>query len=153
MQAAALDGEGRLWTVEMGPQGGDELNQPQKGLNYGWPIITYGEDYDGTPIGEGITAQDGLEQPVYYWDPVIAPSGLAIYDGAMFPEWNGDILVGGLAAQALVRLDLDGDRVAGEARYLEGIGRVRDVAVAADGSLMLLTDADNGQMVRVTRAE
>lgn len=153
VQAAALDGEGRLWTVEMGPQGGDELNQPQKGRNYGWPIITYGEDYDGTPIGEGITAQDGLEQPVYYWDPVIAPSGLAIYDGAMFPEWNGDILVGGLAAQALVRLDLDGDRVAGEARYLEGIGRVRDVAVAADGSLMLLTDADNGQMVRVTRAE
>ena len=153
VQSAALDGQGRLWIVEMGPQGGDELNQPQAGLNYGWPIITYGEDYDGTPIGEGITAQEGLEQPVYYWDPVIAPSGMVIYDGEMFPEWQGDMLVGGLVAKALVRLDIEGDRVAGEDRYLEGIGRVRDVEQAADGSLMLLTDADNGQMIRVTRAD
>ncbi|WP_112873218.1 PQQ-dependent sugar dehydrogenase [Paracoccus endophyticus] len=151
VQAAALDGQGRLWTVEHGPKGGDELNRPQAGKNYGWPIITYGLDYSGKPIGEGITAQQGLEQPVYYWDPVIAASGLAFYDGAMFPEWQGNALIGGLVGRALVRLTLDGDRVTGEARHLQGIGRVRDVEVARDGSVMLLTDARNGALVRVTR--
>ena len=151
VQAAALDAQGRLWTVEHGPKGGDELNRPEAGKNYGWPIITYGLDYSGKPIGEGITAQQGLEQPVYYWDPVIAASGLAFYDGAMFPEWQGNALIGGLVGRALVRLTLEGDRVTGEARHLQGIGRVRDVEVARDGSVMLLTDARNGALVRVTR--
>ena len=89
LQAAALGPDGALWTVEHGPRGGDELNRPEAGKNYGWPIITYGQDYSGRPIGDGITARDGMEQPIYYWDPVIAPSGLAFYDGAMFPAWRG----------------------------------------------------------------
>lgn len=150
LQAAALGPDGALWTIEHGPRGGDELNRPEPGKNYGWPIITYGEDYSGAPIGEGITAREGMEQPIYYWDPVIAPSGMAFYDGSMFPEWRGSILVGGLSAQSLVRLTLSAGRVAGEARYLEGTGRIRDVDVARDGSIMLLTD-DGGQVLRLTR--
>lgn len=151
LQSAALAPDGTLWTVEHGPQGGDELNRVQSGRNYGWPIITYGEDYSGAPIGNGETARDGMEQPVYYWDPVIAPSGLAFYEGAMFPEWDGDLLIGGLVAQALVRLQVQGDKVTGEARHLQGIGRVRDVEVQPDGSLVLLIDADDGKLVHVTR--
>ena len=104
IQAAALDADGQLWTVEHGPQGGDELNRIEPGKNYGWPVISYGQNYDGSPVGEGITAREGLEQPRYYWDPVIAPSGMAFYDGAMFPEWQGDLLVGSLTPGALVRL-------------------------------------------------
>ena len=150
VQAAALDGQGQLWTIEHGPRGGDELNRVEAGRNYGWPVITYGEDYSGRPINEGITARDGMEQPVYYWDPVIAPSGMVFYDGAMFPDWSGDILTGGLRDQSLVRLRLADGRVAGEARYLKGIGRVRDVEVAADGAIMILTDAADGAMIRVT---
>ncbi|WP_192181070.1 PQQ-dependent sugar dehydrogenase [Mesorhizobium amorphae] len=150
VQAAALGPDGALWTIEHGPRGGDELNRPEPGKNYGWPIITYGENYSGAPIGEGITARDGMEQPIYYWDPVIAPSGMAFYDGSMFPEWRGSILVGGLSSRSLVRLTLSAGRVAGEARYLEGTGRIRDVAVARDGSIVLLTD-DGGQVLRVTR--
>ncbi|MDT1062868.1 PQQ-dependent sugar dehydrogenase [Paracoccus sp. CPCC 101403] len=151
LQAAALDGQGRLWTVEHGAKGGDELNMPQAGRNYGWPIITYGEDYSGKPIGKGITAQDGMEQPVYYWDPVIAPSGLVFYDGAMFPEMRGDALIGGLKSQSLVRLKMSEGRVTGEQHLAEGIGRVRDVAVDADGSMLILTDADDGALIRLTR--
>ena len=151
MQAAALGPDGALWTVEHGPRGGDELNRPEAGKNYGWPIITYGQDYSGRPIGDGITARDGMEQPIYYWDPVIAPSGLAFYDGAMFPAWRGSALIGGLSSRSLVRLTLEAGRVSGEARYLEGTGRVRDVAVARDGSIMLLTD-DGGQLLRITPA-
>lgn len=152
VQAAARDAQGRLWTAEHGPKGGDELNRPEPGLNYGWPVITYGVDYDGSPINEGITAQDGMEQPVYYWDPVIAPSGMVFYDGEMFPEWQGDILIGNLQRdQAFTRLRLEGDRVAGEARHLAGQGRVRDIAIAADGAVMLLTDEDNGALLRVSR--
>lgn len=150
LQAAALAPDGRLWTAEHGPRGGDELNHPQPGLNYGWPVITYGIDYDGTPIGAGLTARDGMEQPVYYWDPVIAPSGMVFYHGALFPDWQGDLLIGGLAGQALVRLTLDGERVTGEARYLQGQGRVRDVGVARDGAVMILTDADDGALIRLT---
>lgn len=152
VQSAALDGNGQLWTVEHGPKGGDELNRPEAGKNYGWPVITYGVAYSGAGINKGITAQDGMEQPVYYWDPVIAPSGMAFYQGAMFPDWNGSALIGAMqAGGGLVRLVLDGDRVAGEARYLTGIGRVRDVAVANDGAVMLLTDAENGALIRVTK--
>ncbi|SNR35369.1 PQQ-dependent sugar dehydrogenase [Paracoccus sediminis] len=152
IQGAALDGQGRLWTVEHGPKGGDELNRPQAGRNYGWPRVTYGMDYSGGPIGEGITRLEGTEQPVYYWDPVIAPGQMTFYDGAMFPDWRGDLLIGGLQAEALVRLDMNGGRVAREARHLQGIGRVREVEVARDGSIMLLTDERNGRLIRVTSA-
>ena len=153
MQAATLGPDGALWTVEHGPRGGDELNKPRKGKNYGWPEVTYGIEYGGQTIGEGETARDGIEQPVYYWDPVIAPSGMAFYDGEMFPEWQGDALIGGLAGQALVRLQIEGDRVTGEARHLQDIGRVRDVDVAPDGSVVILTDATNGALIRVTRGQ
>ncbi|WP_108661815.1 PQQ-dependent sugar dehydrogenase [Acuticoccus kandeliae] len=153
LQSAALAPDGALWTVEHGPRGGDELNRPEAGRNYGWPIITYGLDYSGRPIGEGITEKAGMEQPVYYWDPVIAPSGMAFYEGDLFPEWEGSILIGGLRSGNLVRLTLEDGRVSGEARYLDGIGRVRDVAVARDGSIHLLTDAENGALIRVTPAE
>lgn len=152
LQAAALAPDGKLWTVEHGARGGDELNQPRAGLNYGWPVITYGLDYSGLPIGDGVTARNGMEQPIYYWDPVIAPSGMAFYQGALFPGWQGDLLIGGLASQALVRLTLAGGRVTGEARYLQGQGRIRDVDVARDGSIMVLTDAPNGALIRVTPA-
>src|SRR5690606_6520180 len=128
IQAAALDLQGRLWTIEHGPRGGDELNRPEPGKNYGWPIITYGIDYPGDKIGEGITAKEGMEQPVYYWDPVIAPSGMIFYDGEMFPEWKGDLFVGGLGSMKLVRLKLENDRVVGEEWLLQDRGsRIRDV--------------------------
>ncbi len=151
IQAAALDPQGRLWTVEHGPKGGDELNMPEAGRNYGWPVITYGVQYDDNPIGAGITAKDGMEQPVYYWDPVIAPSGMLFYEGAMFPEWQGDILIGGLRAESVVRLKLEGDRVAGEQRLVQGIGRVRDIEVAPDGALLVLIDGDPGSLIRLAR--
>src|SRR5690606_28774682 len=145
----ALDAQGRLWTVEHGPRGGDELNRPQPGRNYGWPIITYGQDYSGAPIGQGITQREGMEQPVYYWDPVIAPSGMVFYQGTMFPELRGDALIGGLQAQAVVRLRITGDRVSGEQRLVEGIGRVRDIEVAPDGAILILTDG--GALIRLAR--
>lgn len=151
IQAAALDPQGRLWIVEHGANGGDELNRPQAGRNYGWPVISYGQSYDGTPIGAGLTARQGMEQPVYYWDPVIAPSGMVFYDGAMFPEWRGDALIGGLRAGAVVRLKLQGDRVVGEQRLAEGIGRVRDIAVAPDGALLVLIDGKRGSLLRLSR--
>jgi len=151
IQSAALDPQGRLWTVEHGPQGGDELNRPEPGRNYGWPVITYGQDYSGAPIGQGITSREGMEQPVYYWDPVIAPSGMVFYDGPMFPEWRGDALIGGLRAQAVVRLKIEGDRVTGEQRLAEGIGRVRDIEVAPDGALLVLIDGERGSLVRLAR--
>ncbi len=151
LQAAALDPQGRLWTVEHGPSGGDELNRPQAGLNYGWPVISYGQNYDGNPVNGGVTAQTGMEQPVYYWDPVIAPSGMAFYQGEMFPEWNGNALIGGLQAGAVVRLTLDGDRVTGEQRLAEGLGRIRDVEIAPDGALLVLIDEDPGALIRLSR--
>ncbi|PZR89303.1 MAG: glucose dehydrogenase [Stutzerimonas stutzeri] len=153
LQSAALAPDGALWTGEHGPRGGDELNQPQAGMNYGWPVITYGLDYSGAPIGDGLTAQDGMEQPVYYWDPVIAPGGMTFYEGVLFPEWQGDLLIGGLASQALVRLSLADGRVTGEARYLQGQGRIRDVDVARDGAIVILTDAENGALLRLTPAK
>lgn len=140
----------RLWTVEHGARGGDELNIPAAGKNYGWPVITYGEDYSGKPIGEGITAKAGMEQPVYYWDPVIAPSGMAFYDGKLFPAWKGSLFVGGLKAQRLVRLTLDGDRVAGEEWLLADVGeRIRDIAEGPDGALYVLTDNDKGRLLKL----
>lgn len=149
IQSAALGPDGAIWTVEHGPRGGDELNRPEAGLNYGWPVVTYGENYSGTKVGKGITAAEGIEQPLYYWDPVIAPSGMAFYEHELFPDWQGSILIGGLAGQALVRLQLDGTTVTGEARYRQGQGRVRDVDVAQDGSVMILTDSGNGELIRL----
>lgn len=149
-EGAALGPDGALWTVEHGPRGGDELNRPQSGRNYGWPVITYGEDYSGAPIGKGITRHKGMEQPVYYWDPVIAPSGLTFYEGSRFPAWKGSALIGGLASEALVRLAIEDGRVTGEARYFEGEDRIRDVVVARDGAVMLLTDSSDGKLIRVT---
>lgn len=154
LQSAALDGEGRLWTVEHGPQGGDELNRPQAGLNYGWPTVTYGEEYSGEPVGEGITAKPGTEQPVYYWDPVIAPSGMALYEGDEFPEWKGAFLVGGLVSTGLVVLHVKDDRVAYEER-VPLKARVRDVRVGPESAVYVLTedpDAGTSQLLRLTRA-
>lgn len=150
---AALDAKGRLWEAEMGPQGGDELNLVVKARDYGWPTITYGEEYSGAPIGAAITQKAGMEQPVYYWDPVIAPSGLVVYSGRMLPEWRGNILIGGLAARALVRLVLKGDKVVGEERLLtERKERIRDVVEGPDGALWLVTDSPDGKLLKVTAA-
>ena len=143
VQSATLDGQGRLWTVEHGPKGGDELNRPEAGKNYGWPKVTYGIEYSGGPVGEGVTALEGTEQPVYYWDPVIGPSGMAFYDGDAIPEWKGAFLVGGLVSQGLVVLHMDGDRVAHEERVpLDA--RIRDVKVAPDGTVFAVTEARGG---------
>jgi len=151
IQAAALHPEsGELWTVEHGPRGGDELNRPEAGKNYGWPVISYGTHYSGFKVGEG-TAKSGMEQPVYYWDPVIAPSGMVFYTGDLFGEWQGNILVGSLSPGLLVRLVLKDGKVAREERYLSDLGeRIRDVQQAPDGSIYLLTDAYNGRILRIT---
>jgi glucose/arabinose dehydrogenase len=152
VQAAALDARGELWTVEHGARGGDELNNPQPGKNYGWPVITYGVDYSGARIGIG-TAQAGMEQPVYYWDPVIAPSGATFYSGSLFPDWRGDLLVGSLRPGVLVRLRIVNGRVTVEERYLDELGeRIRDVREGPDGAIYLLTDSSRGRLIRVEPA-
>jgi len=141
---------GTLWAHEHGPQGGDELNQVFAGQNYGWPIITYGVNYGtGTKIGEG-TEKDGMLQPVTFWDPSIAPSGLAILNSPKFPEWQGNLLVGALKFQLLARLEIVEGRVVHEERLLEGeLGRIRDVRQGPDGHIYLLTDSDNGAVYRL----
>jgi glucose/arabinose dehydrogenase len=152
IQAAALDARGQLWTVEHGARGGDELNAPQPGRNYGWPVITYGVDYSGARIGVG-TSRPGMEQPVYYWDPVIAPSGALFYTGDAFPDWRGDLFVGSLNPGALVRLTIDKSRVVREQRYLGDLGaRIRDVRQGPDGSIYLLTDHPNGRLLHLEPA-
>ncbi|WNG44024.1 PQQ-dependent sugar dehydrogenase [Archangium minus] len=148
--SAALDSQNRLWTVEMGPRGGDELNRPEAGKDYGWPTIGYGEEYSGAPIHQS-TQAPGMEQPVYYWDPVISPSGMTIYSGDLFPEWRNNVFIGGLSSQALVRLMVRNDRVVGEERLLtDRKARIREVVQGPDGALYLLTDATNGQLLKVT---
>ena len=148
--SAALDGRGHLWEVEMGPRGGDELNRPEAGKDYGWPTIGYGEEYSGKPIHTTTQAR-GMEQPRYYWDPVISPSGMVIYSGTLFPEWRGDAFIGGLSSKALVRLTMNGDRVTGEERLLtDRDARIREVVQGPDGALYLLTDAENGSLLKVT---
>jgi glucose/arabinose dehydrogenase len=151
LQSAALDAQGRLWTIEHGPRGGDELNRPEAGKNYGWPIITYGEDYSGEPIGEGITQRAGLEQPIYYWDPVIAPSGMLIYSGELFSQWRGNVFVGGLVSESLVRLTLADDRVATEEHIPLG-ARIRDVTQGPAGELFVVTDESDGKLLKLTPA-
>ena len=152
IQAADLREPGDLWTIEHGPKGGDELNNPEAGENYGWPVVSYGENYDGTPVGSGEAHHEpkGFIEPRYYWDPVIGPSGMVFYDGDMFADWQGDLLVGSLAPGALVRLELDGDKVTGEERLLDNQGRIRDVVQDRDGALLLLIDSDAGAVLRVT---
>ncbi len=152
IQGAALDPQtGQLWTVEHGARGGDELNHPHAGKNYGWPIITYGRDYSGEPIGEG-TAKPGLEQPVYYWDPSIAVSGLTFYTGAMFPEWQGNILAGALNGAQLQRLVVENGAVTAHEKLLGDLGeRIRDVRQAPDGAVLVLTDAANGRLLRLSK--
>ncbi|MFO0585038.1 MAG: PQQ-dependent sugar dehydrogenase [Anaeromyxobacter sp.] len=149
--SAALDAKGRLWEVEHGPRGGDELNLVEKGKDYGWPTIGYGEEYSGQPI-HAATRAEGMEQPVYYWDPVIAPSGMVIYSGKLFPEWKGNVFIGGLASECLVRLVLEDDKVVGEERLLRRkYGRIREVVQGPEGALYLLTDEADGKVLRLTR--
>ncbi len=154
MQGAALHPRtGELWTHEHGPQGGDEVNVIRAGVNYGWPVITYGVNYvTGTKIGEG-THKEGMAQPLHYWVPSIAPSGMAFYTGDAFPRWRGDLFVGALRDEMVVRLRLDGERVVVEERFLKGVlGRIRDVRQGPDGFLYLLTDEDDGALVRLEPA-
>jgi glucose/arabinose dehydrogenase len=142
----------RLYTVEHGARGGDEINAPEAGNNYGWPVISYGKHYSGAEIGIGQSA-DGYEQPLHYWDPSIAPGALAVYRGAMFPEWEGDFLVAALKYQLVARIERRSDGTIGaEERMLEGeYGRIRDVKVAPDGSILVVTDEEDGQLLRITR--
>jgi aldose sugar dehydrogenase len=154
VQGAALHpATGELWTHEHGPQGGDEVNVLRAGANYGWPVITYGVNYGiGTKIGEG-ASKPGLAQPVHYWVPSIAPSGMAFYTGDRFTQWKGDLFVGALRDQLLVRLRLDGEKVVKEERMLVGtLGRIRDVRQGPDGLLYLLVDSSSGAIVRLEPA-
>lgn len=151
MQGAALHPvTGKVWTHEHGPQGGDEINILAPGTNYGWPVITYGVNYGiGTKIGEG-TAKDGMAQPLLYWVPSIAPSGMAFYTGDAFPKWKGNLFVGALAGQLLVRITLDGDKVHAQERLFDGkLGRIRDVRQGPDGNLYLLTDSSSAALIRI----
>ena len=154
LQGVALHPQtGLLWTHEHGPQGGDEINVIRGGANYGWPVISYGVEYViGTKIGEG-THKTGMTQPLHYWVPSIAPSGMAFYTGDKFPRWRGDLFVGALRDQMLVRLKLDGEKVVKEERMLKGaLGRLRDVRTGPDGFVYLLTDAPAGALVRLEPA-
>ena len=149
VQGAALDARGELWTAGARRPGGDELNHPRAGRNYGWPIITYGVDYSGARIGVG-TSRPGMEQPVDYWDPVIAPSGALFYTADRFPAWRGDLFLASLQRRGLVRLRLLDGRVAAEERYtLTPNARIRDVRQGPDGLIYLLTDEPNGRIVRL----
>jgi aldose sugar dehydrogenase len=151
VQAAALHPEtGQLWEIEHGARGGDELNVIEAGKNYGWPTIAYGLEYSGQPIGEGLTAKAGLEQPVYYWDPVIGPSGMIFYQGDLFPAWKDSLFVGALRDKQLVRLTLDGDRVIGEDRLLTDLNaRIREVEQGPDGAIYVATDSAEGKILKL----
>ncbi len=151
IQSATFDDQGRLWTVEHGAKGGDELNLIEKGKNYGWAVATYGEEYSGDPIPGADTAREGYEQPVYYWDPVIAPSGAQFYTGAAFPAWRGSLFVGALREQRLVRLVIKDNRITGEEHLLTDRGqRIRDVRQGADGALYVVTDETGGELWKIS---
>lgn len=153
VQGVAITPAGQVWTIEHGTRGGDEVNHDRAGVNYGWPVIAYGTEYAGGAINGGVTAREGLEQPVYYWDPVIAPGGATFYEGAMFPGWRGDLLVAGLKEKHIARLVLQNDRVVGEERLLIDLGeRIRDVAVGPDGAVWAITDETDGKLVRLSKA-
>jgi len=146
MQGAAIGPDGALWTIEHGPRGGDELNRPAAGRNYGWPVVSYGINYRGSAVGSGQARAQQFEEPVYYWDPVIAPGGMMFYDGP-YAAWRGDLFIASLNPGALVRLKLSGGKIVGEERLLTDAGRVRDVEVLQDGAILVLTDA--GDILRV----
>lgn len=149
VQGLAIDPvTGFLWASEMGPQGGDELNLIESNKNYGWPTISYGEEYSGKPVGEGITVKEGLKQPVYYWDPVIAPSGMIFYDSDIIPEWKNNLFIGGLKSQHIIRLIIKDNKVIGEERIASDEGqRFRDITVGSDGALYAITDS--GRLYRI----
>jgi aldose sugar dehydrogenase len=154
LQSATIDDQGRLWTVEHGPRGGDELNLPEAGKNYGWPEVTYGVEYSGSKVGDGVTQMADTEQPVYYWDPVIAPSGMAYYNADAIPEWKGTFLVGGLVSQGLIVLHMEKDRVKHEER-IPLDARIRDVKVGPDGAVYAVTEQRGGggsTIVKLTKA-
>jgi glucose/arabinose dehydrogenase len=150
-QSAAIHPEtGKLWVVEHGARGGDEINISEPGKNYGWPVISYGVNYDGSKIGEG-TAKPGMEQPLKYWDPSFAPSGMAFYTGDLFPDWKGDLFIGGLKNGELVRVDMDGGKPGQDERLLTDLGeRIRDVRQGPDGALYVLTDSSSGKVIRLS---
>jgi glucose/arabinose dehydrogenase len=152
-QALAFNpSSGGLWEIEHGPKGGDEVNIVGKGNNYGWPVIGFGIDYSGAKIHEA-TAKPGMEQPIKYWVPSIAPSGMAFYTGKLFPSWDGSLFTGALAGKMLVRLTLDGDKITGEERLLRALNeRIRDVRQGPDGALWLLTDSAAGRLLRIAPA-
>lgn len=150
VQAAAFDARGRLWIVEHGTRGGDELNLIVKGKNYGWPLQAYGTEYSGRAIPDAVTVRAGFEQPVYYWDPVIAPSGAQFYTGDAFPAWRGSLFIGALKERRLVRLAIKDAKVVGEEHLLVDRGqRVRDVRQGPDGALYVVTDDDNGELWKI----
>jgi glucose/arabinose dehydrogenase len=153
-QGAAIHPQsGKLWEHEHGARGGDEVNVPQAGKNYGWPVISHGVNYDGTPVGSGKSAMPEMEQPIKYWVPSIAPSGMAFITGDRFPAWKGSLLVGALAGQMLVRLSLDGETVTGEERLLQGLReRIRDVRMGLDGAIYLVTDNNAGRVLKLAPA-
>lgn len=151
VQSADFDSQGRLWEVEHGAKGGDELNLVKKGANYGWPVAAYGEEYSGAPIPEAVTSKEGLESPVYYWDPVIAPSGAEFYTGTAFPAWRGSFFVGGLKDKRLVRLVMANDKVTGEEHLLiDRAKRIRDVKQGPEGSLYVVTDEQAGEVWKIS---
>ncbi|GLK79430.1 PQQ-dependent sugar dehydrogenase [Methylopila turkensis] len=154
IQGAAINpADGALWVTEHGPRGGDELNRVEPGKNYGWPVITYGKEYSGATIGEGLTEKEGMEQPVRYWVPSIGTAGLAFYGGDAFPGWKGNAFVGGLAIPTLARLEMADGKVTHEERLLEDMGeRIRTVKQGPDGLLYLLTDSANGRVIRLKPA-
>ncbi|UEM01891.1 PQQ-dependent sugar dehydrogenase [Skermanella rosea] len=155
IQGAALHPEtGVLWVNEHGPKGGDEINIPEAGKNYGWPVVSYGVNYDGSPVGTGKQQAEGMEEPVYHWTPVIGASGMAFYTGSAFPAWQGSVFNGGLATKDVARLELDGSRVIHEERLFEDLNqRIRAVEQGPDGALYLLTDSSSGEILRVYPAE
>lgn len=154
-QGAALHPvTGQLWITEHGPKGGDEVNASKAGRNYGWPVVSYGVNYDGTAVGENRSEKAGLEPPLWHWTPSIAPSGLAFYTADRFAAWRGNLFAGSLKFGLLVRLTLDGEKVLAEERLLEGLNqRIRDVRQGPDGALYLLTDQSDGAVLRVSLAE
>jgi glucose/arabinose dehydrogenase len=150
VQAAVFDEKGRLWIAEHGAQGGDEVDLVEKGENYGWPLVAFGEEYSGEPIATAKTEREGYVSPIYYWDPVIAPSGMEFYRGDAFPQWNGSVFVGGLVSESLVRLELENDRVAGEEHLLaDRKRRIRDVRQGPDGALYVVTDHEDGELWKI----
>jgi glucose/arabinose dehydrogenase len=153
-EGLAFDNKGQLWEVEDGPRGGDELNLILPGRNYGWPVILHGIDYPGETIGEGLVEKPGMEQPVYYWDPVIAPSGLAFYKGSLFPQWKNSVFVGGLRGTAVYRLELNGHQVMAEEPLLSDLNlRIRDVRIGPGGALYVLTDGPSAKLLKLTPAK